>query len=66
MPQEEAEPMLLVDNGIRGVSPHLEGLRKTKLGQGRMSIWVFITGITNEFILGQDVLHTYDASVALQ
>jgi hypothetical protein len=31
-----------------------------------MSIWVFVTGITDEFIVGQDVLHTYDASVHLQ
>jgi hypothetical protein len=25
MPQEEAEPTLPAENGIRGVSPHLEG-----------------------------------------
>jgi hypothetical protein len=40
-----------------------EASGELKLGQGRMSIWVFVTGITDKFILGQDVLHTYDASV---
>jgi hypothetical protein len=42
-----------------------EASGELKLGQGHMSIWVFITGITDEFILGQDALHTYDASVDL-
>ncbi|PNF25353.1 hypothetical protein B7P43_G10930 [Cryptotermes secundus] len=46
--------------------PILKALGELKLGQGRMSIWEFITGITDEFILRQDVLHTYDASVDLQ
>jgi hypothetical protein len=35
------------------------------LGRRPLKIWVFVTNITNEFILGLDILRTYDASVDL-
>jgi hypothetical protein len=35
------------------------------LGQRPLKIWIFITNITNEFILGLDILHAYDTSVDL-
>jgi hypothetical protein len=43
-----------------------EASAELTLGQRPESIWVFVAGITNELILGQDVLHTYDASVDLR
>jgi hypothetical protein len=33
------------------------------LGRCPLKIWVFVANITNEFILGLDILHAYDASV---
>jgi hypothetical protein len=33
------------------------------LGLHPLKIWVFVEEINNEFILGLDILHTYDASV---
>jgi hypothetical protein len=35
------------------------------LGQRLLKIWVFIANITNEFILGLDILSTYNAWVDL-
>jgi hypothetical protein len=35
------------------------------LGCRPLKIWVFVANITNELILGLDILHTYDASVDL-
>jgi hypothetical protein len=34
--------------------------------RGRLKTWVFIASITNEYILGLDILHVYDASVDLE
>jgi hypothetical protein len=33
------------------------------LGWHPLEIWVFVTDITKEFILGLDILHAYDASI---
>jgi hypothetical protein len=33
------------------------------LGQRPLKIWVFVADITNEFILGLDILRAYDATV---
>jgi hypothetical protein len=33
------------------------------LGRHPLKIWVFITSITNKFILGLDIMRTYNASV---
>jgi hypothetical protein len=33
------------------------------LGRRPLKIWVFVAGLTNEFILGLDILRAYDASV---
>jgi hypothetical protein len=33
------------------------------LGRCTLNIWEFVTNITNEFILGLDILRAYDASV---
>jgi hypothetical protein len=33
------------------------------MGRHPLKIWVFITNITNEFILGLDILHAYEISV---
>jgi hypothetical protein len=35
------------------------------LGRRPLKIWVLVANITNEFILGLDILRTYDASVDL-
>jgi hypothetical protein len=34
-------------------------------GRHVLKIWVFITSITNKFILELDILHAYDASMDL-
>jgi hypothetical protein len=35
------------------------------LGQRSLKMWVFVTDITNEFILGLDILCAYNASVEI-
>ena len=35
------------------------------LGRRALRIWVFLADVTDEFILGLDILRTYDASVDL-
>jgi hypothetical protein len=35
------------------------------LGRHPLKIWVFVTNVTNEFILGLNILCTYDTSVDL-
>jgi hypothetical protein len=35
------------------------------LGQCALKVWVFVTDMTDEFILGLDILWTYDTSVVL-
>ena len=42
-----------------------EALVELTLGQRALSIWVFVAEVTDEFILGLDVLRAYDASVDL-
>ena len=42
-----------------------EALIELSLGQRALRFWVFITEITDEFILGIDVLWAYDVSVDL-
>jgi hypothetical protein len=53
-------------DGIWGSPPHLEGsFPDTDSGVVSTEIWVFVVSITKKFILGLDILHAYDASVAL-
>jgi hypothetical protein len=40
-----------------------EVLLTLTLGHGPLKMWLFIANITDEFILGLDILHAYDASV---
>jgi len=42
-----------------------EALVELTLGQRALKIWVFVAEFTDEFIVGLDVLRTYDASVDL-
>ena len=42
-----------------------EALVELTLGQRALRIWVFVAEVTDEFILGLDVLRAYDASVDL-
>jgi hypothetical protein len=42
-----------------------EVLLTLTLGQRPLKIWVFVANITNEFILGLDILRAYGASVDL-
>jgi len=42
-----------------------EALVELTLGQRALRIWVFVAEVTDEFILGLDVLWAYDASVDL-
>jgi hypothetical protein len=42
-----------------------EALVELSLGRRALRIWVFVTEVTDEFILGLDVLRAYDASVDL-
>lgn len=51
-------------DGVRGDPPHLEGrLGGVGLGQHPLVTWVFINRITNEFILGPDILCVHDVSM---
>jgi len=43
-----------------------EALVELTLGQRALRIWVFVVEVTDEFILGLDVLRAYDASVDLR
>jgi hypothetical protein len=53
-------------DGIWGSLPILKAVFLTlTLGWRPLKIWVFVANITNEFILGLDILHAYDASVSL-
>jgi hypothetical protein len=36
------------------------------LGQYPLKMWVFVANITNDFILGLDILRAYDTSVDLE
>jgi predicted aspartyl protease len=42
-----------------------EALVELTLGQRALRIWVFVAEVTDEFILGLDVLRAYDASLDL-
>jgi hypothetical protein len=41
----------------------MEVLVEMALGQGPICIWVFAANITDEFILGPDIIYAHDASV---
>jgi hypothetical protein len=43
-----------------------EGFLTLTLGWSPLKIWGFVANITNEFILGLDILHTYDESLDLR
>ena len=42
-----------------------EALVELTLGRRALRIWVFVADVTDEFILGLDILRAYDASVDL-
>jgi len=42
-----------------------EAFVELALGRWALRIWVFVTEVTDEFILGLDVLRAYDASMDL-
>jgi hypothetical protein len=66
MVRKTAKPTLHTADGIWGSFPILKEVFLTMtLGRRPLKILVFVTNITNEFILGLDILHTYDASVGL-
>jgi hypothetical protein len=43
-----------------------EALVKLTLGQCPLTTWVFVANITDEFVLGLDVMHAHDPSVDLR
>jgi hypothetical protein len=49
----------------RETMPVVEVLVLLTLGRRVLRIWVFVAEITDEFMLGLDVLRAYDASVDL-
>jgi hypothetical protein len=65
MARTTVEPMLHAADGTWGSHPHLEGSFPNTLGWCPWKIWFFVITITNEFILGLDVLRTCDASVGM-
>jgi hypothetical protein len=66
MARKTVNPKLQAADGIWERPPHLEGsFPDADPGAVPTEIWVFVTSITNEFILGLDILCAYDASVKL-
>lgn len=66
MAQKTAEPMFHAVDRIWDSTPHLEGsFPNSDHGAHPLKIWIFVANITNEFILGLDVLRAYNASVDL-
>jgi hypothetical protein len=65
MARKTAERTLCAADGIWGSHPHLEGSFPDTLGWCPLKILVFVVSITNDFILGLDVLRAYGASVDL-
>jgi hypothetical protein len=64
MAQNTAEPTLRTADSIWRSLPLLKEVFLTLvLGRCPFKTWVFVTSITNEFILGLDILCAYDASV---
>jgi hypothetical protein len=64
MARNAAEPTIQTANGIWGSAPLLKEVFLTlTLGRRPLKIWVFVANITNEFILGLDILRAYNASV---
>ena len=47
-------------------TPVMEVLVEPTLGRWAMRIWVFVEEITDEYVLGLDVLRDYDASVDIE
>jgi hypothetical protein len=68
MAQKTAKPTLHAADGIWGRPPPSwrKVSRHWSWCSHPLNIWVFVPVITNEFILGLDVLHAYDASVDLE
>jgi hypothetical protein len=53
-------------DGIRGDLPTLkEAFVKLTMGLRPLTTWVFVANITDEFVMGFDVMHGHDASVDL-
>jgi hypothetical protein len=66
MARKAAEPTLHTASGVWGSAPHHEGsFPDIHLEWCQLKIGVFVANIINEFVLGLDILHTYDASVNL-
>jgi hypothetical protein len=41
----------------------IEALRELTLGQRALNIWIFVADITDDLILGMDILRAYHATV---
>jgi hypothetical protein len=64
MVRKAAGPKFQTANGIWGSVPILKQVfLSLTLGRGPLKIWVFVANITNEFILGLEILRPYNASV---
>jgi hypothetical protein len=64
MARKAAEPKFNAANGVRrALSILKEAYVTLTLGRRPLKIWVFVADITNELILGLNVLRDYDASV---
>jgi hypothetical protein len=62
--ERQPNPSLTLQTVLGEALPILkEAFLTLILGRRPLKIWVFVTHITNEFILGLDVLRAYDASV---
>jgi hypothetical protein len=56
--------MIYITEGVQRNAPHLKGsLPHSNVGAVSTKNFGFVADITNEFILGLDILHAYDASV---
>jgi hypothetical protein len=63
---KRAKPTLHAADGICGSFTILKEVFLTlTLGRRPLKIWVYVTNITNEFVLGLEILNTYDAYIDL-
>lgn len=61
--RKTAEPKLDAADGICGSSPHLEKCFDTSRGRRPPKILVLVAHVTNEFVLGLNILCAYEASM---
>jgi hypothetical protein len=63
MARKTAEPTFYAADCIQGSSAHLESFPNWRRP---LIIWVFVADMTNEFILGLNILRAYAASVDIE